>query len=560
MRYLPQVAAATALVAVVPVAAVWWLRAERVISSPYLGVAVAMGLSLAASFAGSAYWKRRRGSGDLVFSELLIWGWLRRLRVERRLADATEVLGLAGAGDRRGDDGLNEAQRAHALKQLAAAREAEDSYLDGHSRRVARHAAMIAREIGLSREMEAKVRAAADVHDVGKLYVPAEILNKPDRLTDAEFAIVKRHAEDGAAMVAGLRDPELTAIVRHHHERLDGGGYPSGLRGEEIPLGARIVAVADTFDAITSARAYRPAAPHKRALDILAAEAGTQLDPAAVRAFLHYYRGKGVAAAWALAAVTPQRAFARARARGGTSGGASLGQVAATTAATVAVGAAAISAPVGPGAAPSQASPPDQIAATPSPAVRSTPRGASRPKTARRSGAPTRRHWRTEPDSRRVPTAAGEEHSPSSGGRGPLGDQDPGAGSGDGSAGSPTGSPGGSPPGGSGDSPTGGSTSAPSGAVPSGSGGSPPGGSTSAPSGAVPSGSGGSTHPRKGPRQRKAPRGQSGAHRQDGSDQYSGPGQSSPVAAELIEPGEDARPVKPPAPAQAHDNKTKPAG
>ena len=84
----------------------------------------------------------------------------------------------------------------------------------------------------------------------------------------------------------------MTAIVRHHHERLDGGGYPDGLEGSEIPLGARIIAVADTFDALTSTRPYRPGCRHKKALDILRAEAGTQLDPRAVGAFLRYYTGR----------------------------------------------------------------------------------------------------------------------------------------------------------------------------------------------------------------------------------------------------------------------------
>ncbi len=107
------------------------------------------------------------------------------------------------------------------------------------------------------------------MHDVGKVETPTAVLHKAGRLSDEEFDIVKRHPVDGADMVATLDDDELTAIVRHHHERLDGTGYPDGLAGDEIPLGARILAVADTFDAITSTRPYRQANPHKKALDIL---------------------------------------------------------------------------------------------------------------------------------------------------------------------------------------------------------------------------------------------------------------------------------------------------
>ena len=111
-------------------------------------------------------------------------------------------------------------------------------------------------------------------------------------------------------MAASVGDPAITAMIRHHHERLDGAGYPDGLAGEAIPLGARIIAVADTFDAMTSNRAYRRASSHKRALDVLRAEAGKQLDADAVAAFVGYYRGRRTVAWSAFAAAAPQRLFA----------------------------------------------------------------------------------------------------------------------------------------------------------------------------------------------------------------------------------------------------------
>ena len=174
---------------------------------------------------------------------------------------------------------LSRERRCKILQRLAAMLEAKDAYTLGHSRRVTRHAERIAREMGLSREDVARVRIAASVHDVGKVHTPRQILAKPGSLTPDELAVMQRHPADGARMVAEIGDPEITAMVRHHHERLDGSGYPDGLRGEEIPLGARIISVADTFDAVTSSRAYHGPRKHRRALDVISEEAGPRLDP-----------------------------------------------------------------------------------------------------------------------------------------------------------------------------------------------------------------------------------------------------------------------------------------
>jgi HD domain-containing protein len=290
----PYVAATTCVVLVLPVAVVWLLRAMGVIESGWIAAALGACLSLLAAFAADAAWTRRRAGGDVPFGDLLPWGWVRRIRAERRLTSAAAVLSASDADD----SGAQE----RVLRQVAAALDAQDPYLDGHSKRVARYAAITANRMGLPAEEVSLVRAAATIHDVGKLRVRDEVIRKPAELTDAEFEEVKRHPVHGADMVASLRDPELTSIVRHHHERFDGGGYPDGLSGVGIPLGARIVAVADTFDALTSPRPYRPAASHKRALDVLVEEAGSQLDPAVVRAFLDYYRGSRGVALWGLLA------------------------------------------------------------------------------------------------------------------------------------------------------------------------------------------------------------------------------------------------------------------
>jgi HD-GYP domain-containing protein (c-di-GMP phosphodiesterase class II) len=200
---------------------------------------------------------------------------------------------LAGPSSVRFDAGtaIERRVRARALDRLAAALELRVPGAGGHARRVARHAAGVARQMDLPSLQVARVRRAAAVHDIGKLEMPPAIVNKPGPLSAEEFATVRWHAAAGARMVAALGDERLAAIVRHHHERFDGAGYPDRLAGEEIPLGARIVAVADTFDALTSTRPYRAASRPRDALALLDVEAGAQLDPEVVSAFRDYYSG-----------------------------------------------------------------------------------------------------------------------------------------------------------------------------------------------------------------------------------------------------------------------------
>jgi putative nucleotidyltransferase with HDIG domain len=296
-RYLPQVALATFAVAGLPALIVSGLQAA--VRLPALvAIVLAMLLSLVIARIGAALWMRRPGSRDIVFGDLMVWGWLRRMRAERRLAEAEELLGS-------GDVPLS--RRAELLRTLAGGLEARDAYTHGHSNRVARYSEAIARAMGLSREQVAKVRTAAAVHDVGKTRTPREILTKPGRLDDAELAVMQRHVRDGAEMVAGLGDPEITAMVMGHHERLDGSGYPAGLPDQQISVGARIIAVADTFDAMTSSRPYRSAAPHKRAMDTLVAESPVRLDARAVAAFRNYYSGERAVPVSAFLTTAPQR-------------------------------------------------------------------------------------------------------------------------------------------------------------------------------------------------------------------------------------------------------------
>ncbi len=297
---------ATITVAVYPITVVWCLTAAGVIDFDLAGMAIGGGLSLAASYVGSLAWERHAGSGDLPFSELLLWGYVHRKLSAQRLRSAVAKLGGGDAAKRDARDGAETARRVARLEALIGVIEKRDPYLHGHSRRVARYAWMIARTMGLPEEEVARIRTAAAIHDVGKIDTPREILQKTGSLTGEEYEVIKRHSLDGARMAMGLGDEGLVAMVLHHHERLDGMGYPDGLRGEEIPLGARIIAVADTFDAITSARPYRAGSSHHKAIEMIRAEAGTQLDSAAVRAFCKRYEGRRPRAMWASLSAAPE--------------------------------------------------------------------------------------------------------------------------------------------------------------------------------------------------------------------------------------------------------------
>jgi HD-GYP domain-containing protein (c-di-GMP phosphodiesterase class II) len=173
------------------------------------------------------------------------------------------------------------------IQAITAALDAKDRYTRGHSERVAFIASQIAMNIGLDVDTCLRVHVAGLVHDVGKIGVPEAVLTKRGRLTDEEFGLIKLHPTIGHGILKGIPLLEdVNPAVLHHHERIDGRGYPAGLKGEEIPLYARILSVADTFDAMSSDRSYRPAMPREKVLAELQRSAGTQLDPKLVEAFM----------------------------------------------------------------------------------------------------------------------------------------------------------------------------------------------------------------------------------------------------------------------------------
>lgn len=173
------------------------------------------------------------------------------------------------------------------LRTMVNVLEQRDSYTAGHSRRVTEIAMTIAARLELSGEDCKTLRLAGMIHDVGKIGIEDTILRKPGRLTAEEFAMIRTHPERGVQIIEPLDFLKgALPIVRHHHECYDGSGYPAGLGGEAIPLGARIVAIADTYDAITSSRAYRRARGQEAALAEITRCSGTQFDPELASLFL----------------------------------------------------------------------------------------------------------------------------------------------------------------------------------------------------------------------------------------------------------------------------------
>ena len=201
-----------------------------------------------------------------------------RLRARRDLADVSRRMGRL------------EEEFVAVARRWGESIEAKDRYTQGHCQRVADLACRIAEHAGSAHGFDGQAlfwfRIGALLHDVGKLDIPEEVLNKPGKLTDAEWSLMRGHTTAGVALLAGIEFPwDIRPIVESHHERWDGRGYPHGLAGPAIPLPARVLAVADVYDALTSVRSYKRAMTHAEACAILAKDAGTAFDPQVVEWF-----------------------------------------------------------------------------------------------------------------------------------------------------------------------------------------------------------------------------------------------------------------------------------
>lgn len=237
------------------------LYAFSIVAVMLAGEAAAFYLDLAERFGFTPL--LLRGAIYLLLSTAL---WAALLRANRRL-----VIGLMDEKRQGYESILLAYDSALALK---------DAYTGGHGRRVARYTRLIAEAMGLPVAEVDSISEAALLHDLGKIGIPDNILAKPERLTTDEFAVVQKHPATGAEILRSIPPLHHHAMaVRHHHERYDGSGYPDGLRGTNIPLAARIIAVADAFDAMSSNRSYRRGISADRTLNEIAQVAGSHFDP-----------------------------------------------------------------------------------------------------------------------------------------------------------------------------------------------------------------------------------------------------------------------------------------
>ena len=219
------------------------------------------------------------------------------VRLLRELANdlAYGIINLRNRAERRSSEEKLYRGLEDAIQAIAATVEMRDPYTAGHQRQVAQLAAAIAAELGLPPERIHGIRLAGTVHDVGKVGVPAEILSKPGRLSTIEFDLIKQHPAIGYEILKDVEFPwPIAHMVRHHHERLDGSGYPDGLKGEQIQIDTRIIAVADVVEAMSSYRPYRPGLGIEKALAEIEEHSGELYDSQVVDACLRLFRERGV--------------------------------------------------------------------------------------------------------------------------------------------------------------------------------------------------------------------------------------------------------------------------
>jgi PAS domain S-box-containing protein len=234
---------------------------------------------------GKIHWVWERGvgvyseNGELLFLEGFITDITERKRSGDELSNSFKLLRAALGGT---------------IQALAVAVETRDPYTAGHQKNVADLSRAIANEMRLDNNLIDGIRMAAAIHDLGKMGIPAEILSKPSRLSEVEFKLIKTHSQAGYDILKDIEFPwPIAQIVLQHHERLDGSGYPNGLKGNEILPEARIIAVADVVDAIAANRPYRPAHGIEKAFDEITKNKGVLYDPEVVEACLRLFKEKG---------------------------------------------------------------------------------------------------------------------------------------------------------------------------------------------------------------------------------------------------------------------------
>ena len=247
-------------------------------------------LTAGAIVVAAALWARQPESEGLSLGDLMLWSWVRQYRAERVIADATATLGFDREGRFIALSTASQRDQFRAVRAIAKALDEKSSYTIGHSRRVERHARRTGEALGLSKDEVGSLALAALLHDVGNVGLADEVLRKAGELTLEERFGIEAHVLLGARMVEMAGDLAVVEGIRHHHERWDGQGYPDHLSGERIPLFARVIGIAEAFDAMTSTRPYRQSFSKQHAIDVLRSESGSQFDGELVETFVSTLR------------------------------------------------------------------------------------------------------------------------------------------------------------------------------------------------------------------------------------------------------------------------------
>jgi len=253
---------------------------------PLLAVLLSIVLTAGAIVVGSAVWASQPESAGFSFGDLMLWSWVRREAAERALIENTAVLGFDRFGRFLGNSTASQEEQMRAVREIAAALDAKSSYTLGHSRRVEKHVRKVAQVMGLSDEEIADLATAAALHDIGNIQIPDAVLRKTGELTIEERDAIEAHVLLGARMVLKAGNEAVVNGIRHHHERWDGAGYPDGQSGESISLFARLIGIAEAYDAMTSTRPYRQGFSRDHAIEVLRAESGLQFDVDLVELFV----------------------------------------------------------------------------------------------------------------------------------------------------------------------------------------------------------------------------------------------------------------------------------
>ena len=247
-------------------------------------------LTTGAAIAGAALWARQPESAGVSFGDLMLWSWVRHSHAERALEDATRTLGLDRSGRPRGNSTASDGERLEAMLVIANALDSKSSYTLGHSRRVERHARRMAERLELDAPAIENMALAASLHDVGNVGLSDAIIRKAGEPTQDERSAIEAHVLLGATIVEQTGAADVVEGIRHHHEHWNGDGYADRLSGLQIPLFARVISIAEAYDAMTSARPYRQGFGTRDAVAILRSEAGSQFDPDLVEMFVSTLR------------------------------------------------------------------------------------------------------------------------------------------------------------------------------------------------------------------------------------------------------------------------------